>query len=320
MAKKYVSLSKLSTFLDNLKNTFAALSHKHTMSDITDYTGVAVDSELSNTSTNPVQNKVIDAEFDAMADAMGALELAIDGKADAAHTHDDRYYTETEVNNKLSEINTSITNITSGSTVVKEAEHATSADTATNATNANHAVSADSATSATTAESATKASQDGNGKVIADTYETKSDASAKLTEAKSYADTAANTVKNDLLNGAGEAYDTLKELADLIDANEDAIGALETVATGKADKVHTHAISDVTDLQETLDAKANTDDILQSDWNQTDETKLDYIKNKPVEVTGEDVAAWFEEKEILDYAYAADNSVYTNNNGDMYVI
>lgn len=34
--KKYVSLSKLSTFLDNLKNTFASLSHSHTLSDITD--------------------------------------------------------------------------------------------------------------------------------------------------------------------------------------------------------------------------------------------------------------------------------------------
>lgn len=92
--KKYVSLSKLSTFLDNLKSTFSTLSHKHTISDITDY---QVDTELSSTSTNPVQNKVIDAEFDAMSDAMGALELAIDSKANSSHSHDDRYYTETEV-------------------------------------------------------------------------------------------------------------------------------------------------------------------------------------------------------------------------------
>lgn len=92
--KKYVSLSKLSTFLENLKSTFSTLSHKHTISDITDYT---VDTALSSTSTNPVQNKVIDAEFDAMSNAMGALELAIDGKADTSHIHDDRYYTEAEV-------------------------------------------------------------------------------------------------------------------------------------------------------------------------------------------------------------------------------
>lgn len=55
-----------------------------------------------------------------------------------------------------------------------------------------------------------------------------------------YADAAAAQVKNDLLNGAGAAYDTLKELGDLIDDNVDAIDALEQVAAGKADKVHTH--------------------------------------------------------------------------------
>ena len=78
--KKYVSLSKLSTFLENLNNKFAALSHKHTTSDISDY---VVDNELSPTSINPVQNKVIDAEFDAIANAMGALENVIDKKAES---------------------------------------------------------------------------------------------------------------------------------------------------------------------------------------------------------------------------------------------
>lgn len=32
--KKYVSLSKLSTFLDNLKNIFATAEHEHSISDI----------------------------------------------------------------------------------------------------------------------------------------------------------------------------------------------------------------------------------------------------------------------------------------------
>ena len=65
-------------------------------------------------------------------------------------------------------------------------------------------------------------------------YDTKGAASDALASAKTYADSAANTVKNDLLNGAGGAYDTLKELGDLIDDNTDAISALETVASGKA--------------------------------------------------------------------------------------
>ena len=84
----------------------------------------------------------------------------------------------------------------------------------------------------------------------AGTAQTKADAA--LASAKTYAD----GIKNALLNGAGAAYDTLKELGDLIDDNVDAIEALETVAAGKADKVHTHAISDITNLQSTLDGKA----------------------------------------------------------------
>ena len=55
-------------------------------------------------------------------------------------------------------------------------------------------------------------------------------AASALASAKSYAD----GIKNDLLNGAGTAYDTLKELGDLIDDNKDAISALETVASSKA--------------------------------------------------------------------------------------
>ena len=96
--------------------------------------------------------------------------------------------------------------LTSGTTTVKKAEeatHAASATTATNATNAvnaekaDHATTADTATNATNAvnaekatnaTNATKATQDASGNVITTTYETKSDASAKLAEAKTYAE------------------------------------------------------------------------------------------------------------------------------------
>ena len=96
--------------------------------------------------------------------------------------------------------------------------------------------------------------------------------------------TAATNLKNDLLGGAGTAYDTLKELADLIDNNKTAIEALQTIAAGHvkfdaaqtltdtqkaqartnigaAASVHTHAISDVTGLQTALDAKALASDL-----------------------------------------------------------
>lgn len=109
------------------------------------------------------------------------------------------------------------------------------------------------------------------------TYETKTDSQTKLDEAKTYADSAANTVKNDLLNGAGAAYDTLKELGDLIKDNTDAIDALNTVAVSKAEKDHTH------DLYETKeDAQVKYDTIVdaKADWNQNDETAIDYVKNR----------------------------------------
>lgn len=48
---------------------------------------VTVDTALSADSTNPVQNKVI--------------KSALDGKSNTGHTHDDRYYTESEINTKL---------------------------------------------------------------------------------------------------------------------------------------------------------------------------------------------------------------------------
>ena len=89
-------------------------------------------------------------------------------------------------------------------------------------------------------------------------YDAKGSANNALSSAKAYTDSSTDKLKNDLLNGAGSAYDTLKELGDLIDSNVNAIDALGTIASGKADKVHNHAISDITNLQTTLDGKASS--------------------------------------------------------------
>lgn len=88
MANKYVSPSKLSIFLDNLKNIFSPLTHVHNLSEIADY---IVDSELSPTSTNPVQNTVLNAEFEAISEALNVYDLVLDDKADINHNHDDKY-------------------------------------------------------------------------------------------------------------------------------------------------------------------------------------------------------------------------------------
>lgn len=80
-SKKYISLARLSNFLDNIKAKYSQIGHKHTVSDITDY---KVDTALSPTSNNPIANSTIDAEFNAVEKAMGSLELAIDGKLNAS--------------------------------------------------------------------------------------------------------------------------------------------------------------------------------------------------------------------------------------------
>lgn len=98
--KKYVSLSRLSTFLDNLKTTFSSLGHKHKLSDITDYT---VDSTLSSTSTNPIQNNVIKASLDERV----LNTRTVNGKALSTDitlsASDVGSYTKTEIDSKIDE-------------------------------------------------------------------------------------------------------------------------------------------------------------------------------------------------------------------------
>ena len=88
---------------------------------------VTVDNILSATSENPVQNKVITEELNKKAvqttvDESLALKAnsadvtaSLAEKSDIGHTHDDRYYTETEIDTKLSEkIDSSIKGVANG--------------------------------------------------------------------------------------------------------------------------------------------------------------------------------------------------------------
>lgn len=59
---------------------------------------------------------------------------------------------------------------------------------------------------------------------------------------------AKQAVKDDLLGGAGTAYDTLKELAELIQTNQDAITALQALAAGH---VKYDGAQELTDAQKT---------------------------------------------------------------------
>lgn len=114
---------------------------------------------------------------------------------------------QTATNNNFITVNENITKIVNGTTVVKNAENATSA---TNAT------------------SAEKAINDGNGKNIADTYETKANAASNVTSLQTYAETKANTA---LDNAKSDA--TLKVSAHNIatDAHNDIRLLIEEVTT-----------------------------------------------------------------------------------------
>lgn len=178
----------------------------------------------------------------------------LDTKADADHNHDDVYYTETEVDTLLegkadtSHNHDDLYDI-KGAAAEAEQNAKSYADGLVGdyaSKEHDHVVEdiTDFIDSVNTlieekgyADAIATAKQEAITTAATDAT-TKADNALAL--AKSYADSAASDIKNDLLNGAEAAYDTLKELGDLINENVDAIEALETIASGKADADHTH--------------------------------------------------------------------------------
>ena len=125
----------------------------------------------------------------------------------------------------------------------------------------------------------------------------------EIASVKSNIDTSIENLKNDLLNGAGEAYDTLKELGELIDDNHDAIDALEMAASSKADVDHMHTFEDINGLQDMIasvvDTKAEktyvNEEIAKA--NSVQSNRIDTIEAKIIDgleaVTSEEISALF---------------------------
>lgn len=91
-------------------NGFLSKEDKSKLDGIaTEANKTVVDSSLSSSSTNPVQNKVVTSALNGKANSSHShsisnitnLQSALDSKSETGHTHDDRYYTETEMNTKL---------------------------------------------------------------------------------------------------------------------------------------------------------------------------------------------------------------------------
>lgn len=91
-------------------NGFLSKEDKSKLDGIaTEANKTVVDSSLSSTSTNPVQNKVVNSALNGKANSSHShsisnitnLQSTLNSKSETGHTHDDRYYTETEMNTKL---------------------------------------------------------------------------------------------------------------------------------------------------------------------------------------------------------------------------
>lgn len=99
------------------ENGFLSKEDKSKLDGIaTEANKTVVDSSLSSSSTNPVQNKVVNSALNGKSntghehtsdeipyayDQNVSVTTILENKAPKHHTHDDRYYTETEMNTKL---------------------------------------------------------------------------------------------------------------------------------------------------------------------------------------------------------------------------
>ena len=103
-----------------------------------------------------------------------------------------------------------------------------------------------------------------------------------------------------IVANAPEDFDTLKEVADWI--SNDTLGT-----------------ADLLQRMTTVEEKIVTLDT-QADWNQTDETAMDFIKNKPIEVTSEDVLEYMISENIVNPVASNTNKLYINNDGKIYTL
>ena len=81
-------------------------SHKHTVSNISDLTATATELNVLDGITATTQ------ELNYVDGVRSNIQTQLNSKSANGHTHDDRYYTETEIDNKVADINSSITSHT----------------------------------------------------------------------------------------------------------------------------------------------------------------------------------------------------------------
>lgn len=129
---------------------------------------------------------------------------------------------------------------------------------------------------------------------------------------------------SDLVNSAPEALDTLQELSKALGDDPNFATTIATELGNKVDKVEGKGLStnDYTDEEKAKLASISegAGETIQSDWNQTDETANDYIKNKPKIATDDDVIDLLTELGEITPVAASDGSIYTDNQNRIILI
>lgn len=113
--------------------------------------------------------------------------------------------------------------------------------------------------------------------------------SSEMAEAGDSQKLYTDTKVADLINGAPETLDTLKEVADAIQENETVVEALDAAIGNKVDKVAGKGLSEndfTTEQMNKLDGiQAGAEANVQPDWNVADANSDAFIKNKPSFIT-----------------------------------
>lgn len=199
---------------------------------------------------------------------------------------DDRYYTESEIDTKVNAINTTIS--TNKSTMDSHISNKSNPHAVTkaqvglgNVTNESKATmfTSPAFTGTPTAPTAAKGT---NTTQIATT---------------AFVQTAAADAVTKIVAGAGESFDTLKEISDWIGTHSNSAAAMNT-------QINTNK-TNISNIQTKLDGIASGAEVnVQSDWNVNNTASDAYIKNKPTSMPASDVYAWAKASTKPSYSWS----------------
>ncbi|MBQ9024846.1 MAG: hypothetical protein IJ104_00490 [Methanobrevibacter sp.] len=181
------------------------------------------------------------------------VDTMMNGKADASHEHGDIYYTETEIDTMLngkadtSDIPTKTSELTNDSGFLTEHQSITGKE--------------DKSNKVTTLSSASTDDQYPSAKLVYDELADKADTADIPTAVSELTNDSGYLVASDVSGKEDSSNKVTSLTASSTDTQYPSAKAVYDGLAGKAASSHSHAISDVTDLQDELDAKADSSDL-----------------------------------------------------------